>query len=523
MIVAALVATLFTCASGVRVNYCNGCTENLFRGRSVGNVIEVTMDDVGKIVASQIDENALTEALKETVPDLDHLDKIFFTPTLDTPMFMERVEKSIHSIVDNAVNPTETVRSPKIDDGTCQDPTTHKDVTSAISKHVLHILTRVFQDRNSLVVERKEMRLKQVVQSLINDMWPIASKKITDSLDTRNVSATEYRQMVTELLPELSASTNFSGVQEVLLFPVIADELALIIRYNNDTGSVQDLTDSLLNKLVPFLREGIMKDLKKIETPDLEEDMMQEIDDILGAVLEIATKDGLVVAGKLQNALNQESMDQSLTKNYIEEVTPLLTSTVQKAMTYLHNKGLSHKGRINEGLLLRYIKRKAPSEFSNSFKVGEFSRRFQTLIGSVKPLPPTSAMNKFRRDLVIPKVTEIILKSVEEFRRNNPQLSKCGESILAASVVGSIKGRVKSVANEYLTTMNDKADEEAVVKHVKETLKKSIQEVIEEEAEESGDFESGKFKESDTYEEVKLQVESSIHSIVMKVMKKSEK
>ena len=88
---AALVATLFTCASGFRVNYCNGCTENLFRGRSVGNVIEVTMDDVGKIVASQIDENALTEALKETVPDLDHLDKIFFTPTLDSKFQIKEI------------------------------------------------------------------------------------------------------------------------------------------------------------------------------------------------------------------------------------------------------------------------------------------------------------------------------------------------------------------------------------------------------------------------------------------------
>ena len=91
-------------------------------------------------------------------------------------MFMERVQKSIHSIVDNAVNPTETVRSPKIDDGTCQDPTTHKDVTSAISRHVLYILGRGFQERNSLIVERKEMRLKQVVQSLINDMWPMGRR-----------------------------------------------------------------------------------------------------------------------------------------------------------------------------------------------------------------------------------------------------------------------------------------------------------------------------------------------------------
>ena len=86
---AAFVAALLTCATGARVNgarvnYCAGCTDNLFRGRSNDNDIEVTIDDVGRIIASHIDEMALTDELKETVPDLSHLDEIFFTPTLDS-------------------------------------------------------------------------------------------------------------------------------------------------------------------------------------------------------------------------------------------------------------------------------------------------------------------------------------------------------------------------------------------------------------------------------------------------------
>ena len=81
---AALVATLLTCATGFRVNYCGGCTDSLFRGRSNDNEIEVTVDDVGRIIASHIDEMALTDDLKATVPDLEHLDEIFFTPTLDS-------------------------------------------------------------------------------------------------------------------------------------------------------------------------------------------------------------------------------------------------------------------------------------------------------------------------------------------------------------------------------------------------------------------------------------------------------
>lgn len=534
MIVVALVATLLTYATGFRVNYCGGCTESLFRGRSNDNDIEVTVDDVGRIIASHIDEMALTDELKETVPDLSHLDEIFFTPTLDTDMFMERVKMAIHTIVDNAVAPTEVERSPKLDDPTCQDDRAikHKDVTSGITTHVLQVLGRALNERNKLLVERREIRLKQLTQSIINDMWSITSDKIRESLDTQNVSETEYRQMVRELLPELSAATNHSGVQKVLLFPVISDELNLIISKSNDTGTVQDLTDKMFIKLVPFIREGLLKDISQIETPDLEEDAINEIEDILGPQLEMATKNGLVVAGKLQNALNQELKDHSIAMNYIEEVKPLIKSGVEETMKKLQDRGISHKGRINDALLVRYILWRSHYEQSQnlrkSYGLDEFAKKFQTLIGSEKSLPEISALRTFRHNLIDPKMKELVLKNVEEFRRKNPQLSKCGESILAARVVGAIKSRVKSLTKEYLTSMkdsssNDKMDEQAVVNYVMEILKELLPQLIEEEAEESGDFESGKFKESNTYEDVKLQVQSSIHSVVMRELNNMEK
>merc|ERR1712080_524514 len=245
----------------------------------------------------------------------------------------------------------------------------------------------------------------------------------------------EYRQMVRELLPELAAATNHSGVKKVLLFPVISDELNLVIMKNNNTGTVQDLTDKMFIKLVPFIREGLLKDINQIETPELEEEAINEIEDILGGKLEMATKDGLVVAGRLQNAFNQELKDHSIAMNYIEEVKPLIKSGVEATMKKLQDRGLSHKGRINDALLVRYVlwrSNSVPANLRKSYGLDEFAKRFQTLI--------------------------VFL----------PQL-------------------------------------------------------IEEEAEESGDFESGKFKESNTYEDVKLQVESSIHSVVMRELNNMEK
>jgi hypothetical protein len=306
----------------------------------------------------------------------------------------------------------------------------------------------------------------------------------------------------------------------------------LIISKSNNTGSVQELTDKIFIKLVPFIREGLLKDISQIETPELEEGAIQEVEGILAPQLEMSTRDGIVVAGKLQNALNQELMDHSLSTNYIEEVTPLIKSGVEATMKKLQDKGLSHKGRLNDAFLVRYILRRSnyakSHDLRKSYKLDAFSKRFQNLIGSEKTLPDTSAIMRYRRNVIDPKMNEVALNNVEEFRRKNPQLSKCGESILAARVVGSIKSRVKSLTKEYLTSMKDssstdKMDEQAVVNYVMEILKELLPQLIEEEAEESGDFDSGKFKESNTYEDVKLQVESSIHSVVMRELNNMEK
>ena len=86
---------------------------------------------------------------------------------------------------------------------------------------------------------------------MINDMWTITSNKIRAvELDTHNVSKSLYGQMVKDLLSELSQATNISSVQTRMAFPVITDELNLIIRKNNDTGTVYELTDKIFDKLV---------------------------------------------------------------------------------------------------------------------------------------------------------------------------------------------------------------------------------------------------------------------------------
>ena len=153
-----------------------------------------------------------------------------------------------------------------------RDPTlsSHEDITAAVADHFSRPLTQQMAVRNKFLDEERENTLNTAVQSMINDMWAITSSKIRESsIDTYNVSRSQYRRLVKELLPELALATNYSDVKKVFGYPVIADEFNLIIRKDNNTGSVQELTDKMFLKLVrlyvyfeSFLDDTVLPNVK---------------------------------------------------------------------------------------------------------------------------------------------------------------------------------------------------------------------------------------------------------------------
>ena len=68
--------------SGYSIDYCDGCTESLFR-ETTPQEVEVTPDDIGILVRSEIDDEVLLESLKATVPTSDDLDELWSAPKLD--------------------------------------------------------------------------------------------------------------------------------------------------------------------------------------------------------------------------------------------------------------------------------------------------------------------------------------------------------------------------------------------------------------------------------------------------------
>merc|ERR1711997_409564 len=163
---------------------------------------------------------------------------------------------------------------------------------------------------------------------------------------------------------------------------------------------------------------------------------------------------------------------------------PYIATGVEAAMSRLKRKGVSAKGVIHQSRLVRYA---------------------------------------LRKTWITTKMDVANNHALENFSQNNPQLSKCGASVLAATVVGSVKEQVKSLANKFVEDMSDSSpSSDDAADYVLKALKKPLDKAIEMESEDQGGFQSEMFMKSDAFEDIKLQVESSISSIVMKQMEKTK-
>lgn len=516
MISATLIATLLTLgASGYKVDPCGGCTRSLFQ-QSTNPDAQVGVDDIARLVVNEIDQDTLLQMLKDTVPESSSIDDLWGMPKIKAEMVTEKLRPTISDVIEDLVT---------------AESETQEQVTSGVVDSVLFSLRSTVDKANKALDERREIALKQLTNSIINDMWAITSSKIRDSsMDTYNVNQAEYQALVEDLLPELAQATDLTDVKTVLGYPVISDELNLIIRKTNDTGSVHELTDKMFSKLDPFLREGVLMNVKKIESPEAAENAMQQVKDNFGPRLEMATYDGLVRAGKMQNVLLKEMKDHEVATSYMEMAKPDIKAAVDSTMNWLQGRGSAAKGVVRDDILLRYMMYRASVPGRNTpvtyGAIAEIEDKFRALTESEKPWPHLVVVDRYTRSVVYPMIKNAVVENIEEYRQNNPQLSKCGSTVFAATVVGSVKAEVKSMVKQYLTTMegsgsSDVTDTKAAFDYVLEATRESLQNAVEEEAMDQGTFDTDTFMNSEAFEDINLQVESSIQSIVIKELQKS--
>ena len=128
-----------------------------------------------------------------------------------------------------------------------------EEVTSHIAQDLEALVQKGVVERRDIMKEKRENSLNKLVQSMINDMWPIVTSTIKESIDTSNINKANYDRTVRRLLPQLVQTVEDTHLRKVLSYPVVEDELKIIIRSNNLTYSEHDLADMIFGRLVSKL------------------------------------------------------------------------------------------------------------------------------------------------------------------------------------------------------------------------------------------------------------------------------
>ena len=280
----------------------------------------------------------------------------------------------------------------------------------------------------------------------------------------------------------------------------------------------------------PFMREGLMEEygIGNLEQASTES-FLQQITDNFEPMLKEATRAGLIFGGELQAVLNQEMIDHVVRDEVLEMLKPIIKPAVVNVMTWLHTKGWSAPGVAHDYIITKFVKGdiwgKHRKSIDGDSTYEALATKFQNLIDPDFPLSKLR-LNSLSNllDIFKPEIHKYLFEEVDEFRKQNPQFSDCGASVFAATVVGTLKSTVLDITRKFLEEeYNGTIDEQAAMEQIAEKANESVVTAIELEAHEIRGWDSGKFADSDEYDDIKARVDSGLYNIIMKEMEKHNK
>ena len=273
-------------------------------------------------------------------------------------------------------------------------------------------------------------------------------------------------------------------------------------------------------------------ELTPLDTQAHKEDIAEEIKIAFGPYIEMSTKDGLIVAGKTQKILNEELEHNEFATKFIDNIKPYLSEGVEVGMNHFKSKkrctqgcGGSqgyHKDAYTKQWLANYILKdinwSTKKDLFQHYSKSSFAKVLEKETSSEKMYPEDiEVIDIYMTQVILPKMKEFMFQEIDEFRRQNPQLSKCGTKIVAATVYGSVAMKVVSLTKEYVESMGEsEVNKQAAFNFVLQKLNDSLLKKIEQAGEDYDDFAPEKFKQSQAFNDVEAELKSKIQSLVMK-------
>jgi len=297
---------------------------------------------------------------------------------------------------------------------------------------------------------------EQIVDKVIAQLKPITIKVIRKTVTDSKTNIDDEEALVQTIVSQLR--------------PVVFAQVSAAIKANNANYDAQDLTNRIIVRLTPFIREGVRKEVK-IQKQNNAGSLVQDIINKLNPFIQSTVKDALS-AGAV--TVLEDSQKQKAIAGVLEKLRAIIRSAVIKVMTRLQADGTVYT--LSDEAIIT----KVNLEIKNGLLRKLLEDEIAGIIGANRPLPSSDVIDGLLQAM-LPEIRKIILLQIAQWRAANPEkveLSRGQQSQVVSGVLGSLRAQVQLATNSFLDQSPNSGNEAvvaAIIRQFQPTILSELQ------------------------------------------------
>merc|ERR1712038_1386300 len=196
-----------------------------------------------------------------------------------------------------------------------------RDLTERILLKITPFVKEGIEEQIREIELENRLTPEQIVDKVIAQLKPITIQVIRKTVTDSKTNIDDEEALVQTIVSQLR--------------PVVFAQVSAAIKANNANYDAQDLTNRIILRLTPFIREGVRKEVK-IQKQNNAGSLVQDIINKLNPFIQSTVKDAL--SAQTVTVL-EESQKQKAIAGVLEKLRAIIRSAVIKVMTRLQADG----------------------------------------------------------------------------------------------------------------------------------------------------------------------------------------
>jgi len=372
-----------------------------------------------------------------------------------------------------------------------------RDLTERIIVKLTPFVEEGVQEQIREIEAENRLTPEQIVDKVIAQLKPITIKVIRKTVTDSNANIDDEEALVQTIVSQLR--------------PVVFAQVSAAIKANNANYDAQDLTNRIIIRLTPFIREGVRKEVS-IQKQNNAGSLVQDIINKLNPHIQQTVKDAL---NSQTVTVLEESQKQTAVAGVIGKLKAIIRQAVITVMTRLQADGTAFT--LSDEAIIT----KVNLEIKNGLLRKLLEDEIAGIIGANKPLPSSDVIDGLLQAM-LPEIRRIILLEISQWRTSNPEnpeLSTSQQSQVLASVLGSLRGDIEIATNSFLeqspSTISNDAVVEAVIRQFQPNILSGLQNnrIIQQV------FANSNFANSDAYESLLQLIIQRLRAIILEFIR----